>query len=305
MFVLFACAIMVCAQEVISERGVFPNSKSDIEDLAQFFVSPVAADLYPPYVWPHTERLSQRLPEPFEVVKLRRTAQHLASFMRNFSATEIFTWGHDDREPEVTDTYETLIVDGWQRWRGPGDQTFSEDIPAPLLNTSVTPGVLWSALPGMVATESSLKIHQARDATVGGRTVHVFQYAAYTEDMACRFWVIRALGDLRRSTSCHGEVWVDQSGIILRISETIDLSGALHRFRARVTYGRLVQGGTQYLVPITFETQVADTKTYWCRAVFTDYDMSGAKTRLTMPEQTEKARRPVLPARRFLRWLTP
>jgi len=69
------------------------------------FVSPVAADLYPPYAWPRSESLSQRPVEPPEVVKLRRTAQHLADSMRNFTATETFAWGHDSREPEATDPF--------------------------------------------------------------------------------------------------------------------------------------------------------------------------------------------------------
>ena len=95
------------------------------------FVSPVASDLYPPYVWPRAENLSQRPVEPPEVVRLRLAAQHLADSMSNFTATETFAWGRDNREPEVTDAYETLILDGWQRWRRQGNKKFYDNVPFP------------------------------------------------------------------------------------------------------------------------------------------------------------------------------
>ena len=151
------------------------------------FVSPVAADLYPPYVFPRAEGLSQRPVEPPEVVKLRRTAQHLADSMRNFTATETFAWGRDNHEPEVADAYETIILDGWQRWRRQGNKKFYDSVPFPPLNGSIVPGPEWSELPRMVGTELNLKIHQAPDAVVGGRIVHVFQYAANVEDRVCLF----------------------------------------------------------------------------------------------------------------------
>jgi hypothetical protein len=48
--------------------------------------------------------------------------------MRNFTATETFAWGSDNREPEVTDAYETLIVDGWQRWHRQGNKNFYSNV---------------------------------------------------------------------------------------------------------------------------------------------------------------------------------
>ena len=89
------------------------------------FVSPVAARPVPALrVAPRRRSLSQRSAEPPDVVKLRRTAQHLADSMRNFTATQTFAWGHDNREPDTTDAYETFIVDGSQRWRRPGSKKF-------------------------------------------------------------------------------------------------------------------------------------------------------------------------------------
>ncbi len=93
------------------------------------FVSPVAPDLYPPYSWPHNEGLSQaRLFDSPEVFKLRLTAQRLANSMRNFTATQTFAWGLDNHETEAADAYETLIVDGQQHWRHPGDAKFLDNV---------------------------------------------------------------------------------------------------------------------------------------------------------------------------------
>jgi hypothetical protein len=264
------------------------------------FVSPVAADLYPPYVWPRAEGLSHRLVEPPEVVKLRRAAQHLADSMRNFTATQTFAWGRDNREPEVADAYETIIVDGWQRWRRQGNKKLYDNVPFPPLNASIVPGPEWSELPRMVGTELDLKIQQAPDAVVGGRTVHVFQYAAKLEDRVCLLRSVMNFGFFQRSTTksydCHGEVWMDESGIILRISEALDLSGPWYRWWGVMTYGWLEKDGTPYLVPVTITTQAEHKKTYWCRGLFTDYEMFGVKVRLVLPPEPEQAQKSAIAA---------
>ena len=264
------------------------------------FVSPVAADLYLPYVWPPAEGLSPRPAERPEVLELRRAAQHLADSMRNFSATQTFAWGNDNREPDVTDAYETLIVDGWQRWHRQDNKKFYDNIPFPPLNRSIVSGPEWSELPWMVGTELKLKIHQAPDAVVGGRTIHVFQYTANVEDRACSFRSVVSFGFFRRSTAkfydCHGEVWMDESGSILRISEALDLSGPWYSWWGVMTYGWLEKDGKQYLVPVTITTQAEHTRTYWCRGLFTDYKMFGAKTRLVMPTEPEQAQKSAIGA---------
>jgi hypothetical protein len=264
------------------------------------FVSPVSEDLYPLYIWPRAEGLSQRTVEPSEVVKLRRTAQFLADSMRNFTATETFAWGRDNRESEVTDAYETLIVDGWQRWRRLGDKKFYDDVPFPPLDASIVSGPEWSQLPRMVGTELNMKIHQAPDAVVGGRTVHVFQYTANVEDRVCSFRSVMNFVFFKRSTTrfydCHGEVWMDESGIILRISEALDLSGPWYLWWGVMTYGWLEKDGMQYLVPVTIATQAAHNKTYWCRGLFTDYKMFRVKSRLVMPTEPEQAQESALGA---------
>jgi hypothetical protein len=264
------------------------------------FISPVASDLYPPYIWPRGESLSARPPEPPEVVKLRSTAQRLADSMRNFTATETFAWGRNNDEAEVMDAYETLIADGLQRWRRVGDKKFYENVPFPPLSEAIVSGAEWSELPRMVGTELNLKIHQAPDIVVGGRTLHVFQYAANVEDKVCPFRYVMNFSFFQRSTTkfydCHGEVWMDESGTILRISESLDLGGPWYRWWGVMTYGWLEKDGTQYLVPVTIATQAEHKDTYYCRGLFTDYRMFGVKARLVIPTEPKQSQRSGLEA---------
>lgn len=252
------------------------------------FVSPLAADLYAPPVWPHSASFSRRGEDSPQVNHLRMRAQDLAESMSNFVATETFAWGRDNREPEAADAYETLIADGQQRWRRAGDKKFYDYVPFPPLDNSVVPGTEWSYLPWMVGTKLKLKLRQAPDAVVGGRTIHVFQYSANVEDQVCPFRSTVMYGFFRRTTTrfydCHGEVWIDESGTILRISQSLDLTGPWHRFWTVVTYGWLQKDGVQHLVPITIATQAEHKKTYWCRGLFTDYEMFGVKTQLIAAE---------------------
>ena len=149
----------------------------------------------------------------------------------------------------------------------------------------------------MVGTELNLKIHQAPDADVLGRTLHVFQYAANAEDKVC---AMRSIFPFRPSQKkfydCHGEVWMDESGIILRISEALDLSGPWYRWWGVMTYGWLEKDGTKYLVPVTITTQAEHNQTYWCRGLFTDYEMFGVKTRLVLPTEPERTQKSSLGA---------
>jgi hypothetical protein len=250
------------------------------------FISPVGADLYEPYVWPGSNGLSQRPMEAPEVVKLRLTAQSLADSMRNFTAVQTFAWGRGNRSPEMTDAFETLIVDGWQRWRRPGSKKLYDRIPFPAIARWVVPAAEWSQLPEWVGTELNLKIHQAPDAVLGDKTIHVFQYAAKAEDKVCRFEYVFSLsyflGKPPKSYDCHGEVWLDESGTILRISETFELSRQGAQYRGVVTYGWLEKDGTQHLVPVTIVSEY-DPLNVWCRGLFTDYDMFSVKSHIILP----------------------
>jgi len=59
----------------------------------------------------------------------------------------------------------------------------------------------------MVGADLKLKIHQAPDALVGGRTVRVFQYAANVEDRICSFESLRNWGFFQHGSTkfynCH------------------------------------------------------------------------------------------------------
>jgi hypothetical protein len=255
------------------------------------FVSPIAPDLYPPYVWTGAEGSSDGYVEQYEKAKLRSTALHLADSMSNFVATQTFAWGHDNREPELTDAYETMIVDGWQRWRRPGKKKFYDQIPIPLVSDWLLPGAMWLYLPEMVGTDRQLKIRKAPDAVVGGRTIHVFQYSAKAEEGVCSFQYYMFIFSRIKSYDCHGEVWMGDSGNILRISQAIDLTGPSYHFWAVMTYGWLEKDGTLYLVPVTIATQAEDRRMVWCRGLFTDYQMFGVKTRMVPPNEPEQQKK--------------
>ncbi len=163
------------------------------------------------------------------------------------------------------------------------------------------PAAEWSEVPTWIGTELNLRIHQAPDAVLGGQTVHVFQYAAKAEDNVCRFEYFFSLshflGRQPKSYDCHGEAWTDESGTLLRISETFDLSGPSEKYRGVVTYGHLEKDGAQYLVPLTIATQV-EPQNYWCRGLFTDYEMFGVKHHILVTDaqtHTQERNRSTIP----------
>ena len=300
---------------ILSEANEHKAFAVPIEELADFvartqpylqatifpettFISPVAEDLYPPYTWPHIEGLSARPEESPGVVELRHMAGHLADSMGDFSATETIAWGKGAREAEATDAYQTMIVDGIQQWRHPDEKKFHNRPPLPQVNGSMTLGSEWSDLPELLSTDFDLKIRQAPDTLLAGRTVHVFQYTAELEDKACRVtYVFYFIWGPTKNASCHGEVLTDESGFILRISLSIDVSGSWHHWRGVMTYGWLEKGGKHYQVPITLAGQVGYEalglfkETFWCRELFTDYEVFGVKSRLLPISVTETSGR--------------
>lgn len=240
-------------------------------------VSPVAADFYPPLEPP---ALRENSPDIF---KLRVMAEHLSDSMRNFGAVETFAWGQDNREADFSDTFETLIADGRQRWHRPGARKFYDAVPLPPLGTAVVWGGNWSGLAELLGTEREVNIHQAPDASLNGLSIHVFQYAASIKDGVCSFRNVSILGwwATQKFYDCHGEVWLNKSGTILRISQTMDVEGAWHRCFAVITYGWIDKDGVRYLVPVTvaLEAEHKD-KTYWCHGLFTDYQIFHAKVKI-------------------------
>jgi hypothetical protein len=264
----------------------------------EVFVSPVAPDLYPPYDLPAGDAHHQA--NSAAEFRLRLAARRLADSMTNFIATQTFAWGRDNREPETADAYETLVLDGNQRWHRPSGKKFYDEIPFPPVAAFVNPGAEWSQLPQMVGTDYGVALRQAPDAVASGRTIHVFQYAARADDKVCSFRYLRLLDSIGlgffrhpdKFYDCHGEVWTDASWVILRISLTMDLTGPSYRYRALMTYGWVEKDGAQHLVPVTLVAQAEDRKsTHWCRGLFTDYGMFGTKTRVLVAEDPNRTLR--------------
>lgn len=265
--------------------------------LSSKYASPVFADIYPKFVWPHEDSPQHRAEESHEVKLLRQKAQLLTNSIRNFIAVQSFEFGSRGNAPTAADQYEVQVIDGFQRFRDPETEEEFRDMPfPPRLNTAIGTGGEWSELPAMVGTDLGLKIHQFPDATINGRTMRVFQYRAAVEDgVPCNFFrIIRDYGLFERSriltAPCYGEVWTDQDTNIERISEHIELPENLDKWKDNgtvVTYGWLRRNAVApRIIPLTISTEAEyRKKVYWCRGTFTNYRVFGTQTRIVANEQ--------------------
>lgn len=248
-------------------------------------VSPLSADLYPPYIFPPVN--GRRPLDPPDVTALRKKAQALADNIYNFVAVQSFTWGIENNVPQREARYEVRMIDGNQRFREyPDGKKLYDEVPLPTLNNVMAPGREWSLLPQLVGTQLDLKIHQAEDKSVGGETVKVFQWRADSEDNLC---VFKSTMDFvffshskTSSFSCYGEVWTDQDFNILRISDHFDLVGRWEGYESVVTYGWLTQGAKMLTsIPVTIVSQaILHGKVHWCRGQFTGYQMFSSKVKI-------------------------
>jgi len=255
-------------------------------------VSPVAADLYPEWIPPAPSGALQHRPEePAEIRWLRRKAQDLADSIRNFIAVQTFAWGTDNKNPVTFAEYEIQVIDGRQRFRDyPDGKKIHENVPFPPVNTVMVPGGEWSELPKRVGTDLNLKVDQAEDTVVNGKRVLVFQYHADVEDKVCQWRTSVDFGFYVHNkdswVACYGEVWTDENFNILRISENARLlNGGWQDYRAVVTYDWLTMSGKESkLIPATIASQVDyKQKVYWCRGLFTKYQVFGTKVRILPP----------------------
>jgi hypothetical protein len=279
--------------------SLFPSAKRGA-------VSPAVADLYPRFVWPPaTNTLQHRPEEPAEVRLLRKKAQNLADSVPNFVAVQTYAWGSGENKVPVAEAaYEVQVLDGFQRFREyPDGKEELQNVPFPPVNTVVVPGGEWSELPQIVGTQLNLKIHQAPDSVVNGRTVKVFQYRADAEDAVCSFKSVRDFGFFEASKivtiPCYGEVWTDEQMNILRISQHLELLGKWKDYQSVVTYDWLRRtDDVPRLIPVTISTQAEfnNKKVYWCHGNFTDYRVFRTQTRIVANEQkTASDARPGLP----------
>ena len=263
-------------------ESLFPSRNSET-------VSPTASDLYPKFVPPPASVSIQYRPdEPAEIKALRKKAQRQADGMRNLVAVQTFAWGSGTNDvPLAVAEYEVRVLDGFQRFREyPDGKKELQDVPFPTVDTVVVPGGEWSELPQMVGTALHLKIHQAADSVVNGRSIRVFQYIAESEDDICMFKSVLDLlfGDRSKTVSapCYGEVWTDEGFNILRISLHLELPGKWRDYESVVTYGWLQRTDeAPQLVPLTISTQAKfKKKLYWCRGLFTNYHIFTSRAQL-------------------------
>jgi len=259
-------------------QSIFPSSKR---------ISPVSADAYAKFVPASTTSLQRRPMEPDEVRALRAKAQVLADNMRDFIAVQTLAWGSEEHVPLVQSQYEVQVLGGYQRFRElPDGKKRLQNVPFPPLTNSMVPGGEWSELPTKVGNDLNLKINQAADVVVNGRSLKVFQYWAGLEDAVCTFKSVNdfALFVVSKVSvaACYGEVWTDENMNILRMSEHLELFGKWKNLQAVVTYGWLNRvDEAPRLVPLTIATQAEyKKKVYWCRGQFTDYRVFATRARL-------------------------
>jgi len=282
-----ALADFVASVQPWVAQHIFASSK---------YASPVFADIYPKFVWPHEDSLQHRPEESAEVKLLRQKAQLLTDSIRNFIAVQSFEFGSRGNAPSAADQYEVQVIDGFQRFRDPETEEEFRDMPfPPRLNTGIGTGGEWSELPAMVGANLGLKIHQFPDAVINGRRMKVFQYRAEVEDgVPCNFFkIVRDYGLFERSriltAPCYGEVWTDQDTDIERMSEHIELPENFDKWKDQgtvVTYGWLRRKDqAPRIIPLTISTEAEyHKKVYWCRGVFTNYHVFSSTSKIVAGE---------------------
>jgi len=250
-------------------------------------ISPVSSDIYPRFVPTSTNVVQHRPEESSEVRALRTKAQELADGMRDFVAVQTFAWGAQDDEPLAEAQYEVQVLGGSQRFRElPDGKKEFKEVPFPPLSGSMIPVDQWSTLPALVGTDLNLKINQAAEMVLDGRSIKVFQYSAGVEDGVCAFKSVTDFGFFAASrtvtTACYGEVWTDEDLNILRMSEHLELFGRWKNSQAVVTYGWLKKADdAPRLIPLTIAAQAEyKKKIYWCRGQFTDYHLFTTRARI-------------------------
>jgi Trypsin-like peptidase domain len=251
---------------------------------------PDAEDIYPEYASQASEglQLQHRSDEPAAVKQLRENAQQLSDGMRNLIAVQRLAWGSGDKDAAMRAAYEVRIVDGSQKFRDyPDGKAELDEIPLPQLSHSIVPALEWSELPEMVGKQLHLKVHQAADAVVNGKTLKIFQYGASTEDGACGFTYVNDHILFKSSktvrTGCFGEVWTDEDMNIVRMSEHYELPGDRKIiYHVVVTYGLLTRTGeAPRTIPMTISAKTEDkNRVDWCRGQFTDYQIFGSQVKI-------------------------
>jgi len=202
-------------------------------------------------------------------------------------AVQTFAWGSGSGEPLVEAEYEVQVLDGYQRFREfPNGKKELQEVPIPPLNRSIGTNDAWAILPANVGTDLNLRINQAPDAVINGRSVKVFQYEASIEDGVCPVKHVDKFDFFTVSkiivAACYGEVWTDENLNILRMSEHLEFLGRWKNVQTVVTYGWLRKAeDVPRLVPLTIAVQAEyKKKILWCRGVFTNYRIFNSRIRI-------------------------
>ncbi|HTP70270.1 MAG TPA: serine protease [Dongiaceae bacterium] len=249
----------------------------------------IAMDLYP-QISPSSQEhaLQFRSQEPPAITVLRGKAQQLANSIQNFVAVQTIEWGSQAKPVAASAAYEIRVIDGYQKFRKYPEGTQDlRDIPFPPLNTTIVPGGEWSELPQLIAGNPRVAIEAMPDSIVEGQSLKVFRYRGSVEDDVCHWRSSLDLGffsvNKDVNVECYGEVWTDQDGNILHMSERYDLPGNWKNYEAVMTYGWLErQGDSRRLVPLSMKTQAEfKGKVYWCRSNFLNYRVFASQVRMT------------------------
>lgn len=259
-------------------------------------VPEISSDYYPKLAAPNVETVARRAEVPDAVGTLRRNAQSMVDRMDDLVAVQTFVWGSGNHAPMAHAEYEVRYIDGAQRFREyPNGKKELREVPYPApLGKAVKPIDAWSRMLALIGTELGLKLQQAPDVKVDGKTMKVFRYWGHAESGACRFQRDVDLGFLAASKTysvgCYGEVWTDEDLNILRLSQHLELSGSWKNYQVVMTYGWLEKAGeARRLVPVSICAQAeCHKKVYWCRGRFMDYQIFESHGRV-MSERFDKA----------------
>jgi hypothetical protein len=217
--------------------------------------------------------------EETPIVKaLRNSAQEASGQMDNFVARQTLHFSTGDAWQ-----HELQLVNGAQQFRSLGNGKDIRDLP--ITRRGPVPGAEWSDLVTTIGFDDSVGVRFARDMTVEGKTVKVFQYEVSGGDEICQLRVSRPMRRQWKGSppSCGGVIWTDENFRILRITKEMSLfpqeAGGVATFRIVVLYG----AWGERLVPVEMHLQstLRNGTIQESVAKFDDYREFQASSRIT------------------------
>jgi hypothetical protein len=184
------------------------------------------------------------------VTALRNSAQEASEQMDNFVARQTLHFSSGNAWQ-----HELQLVNGAQQFRSLGNGKDIRDLPT--TRRGPVPGAEWSDLVTTIGFDDSVGVQFARDITVEGKIVKVFQYEVSAGDEICQLRVSRPLRRQWKGSppSCGGVIWTDEKFRILRITKEMSMfpreAGGVATFRIVVLYG----AWGERLVPVEMHLQ--------------------------------------------------